>query len=86
MELFDIAVTLLGSEQGTLFEKIVLGVVAYFLARREVRKQFGALNTQLGKIEIALKEFGEKIADLEKKHESRISRIEAFIGIDKKQD
>lgn len=71
--------TLLLNSEGGMLEKIVAGVVIYFVARREVRKQFKTLNDQLGNIEGALRAFGKDIIDLETKHDVRITKLEGKI-------
>lgn len=71
--------TMLMQSEGSMLEKIVAGVVIYFVARREVRKQFTMLNDQLGNIEGALRAFGKDIVDLETKHDVRITKLEGKI-------
>lgn len=76
MDLLDLVLAFLAGNDAEFYEKVVLGVVVYFVARREVRKQFTGLNGQLSKIESALKSFGEEIVALEAKHDKRITRLE----------
>lgn len=71
--------TMLMQSEGSMLEKIIAGVVIYFVARREVRKQFTTLNNQLSKIELALLAFGKDIVDLETKHDVRITKLESKI-------
>lgn len=71
--------TLLLETDGSFLEKLIAGLVIYFVARREVRKQFDETRNELKKISQALETFGAKILDLENKHDARITRLEVDV-------
>lgn len=71
--------TLLLESDGSFIEKLVAGLVIYFVTRREVRKQFDETRKELKNITTALETFGAKILDLENKHDARITRLEVDV-------
>lgn len=80
MDFLEPLIAAYGSENGgDLVNKVVVFLMAWFMVRKEMRKQFHLLTDEVSGLKKVVAELSASMRSIESSHELRISSVEADI-------